>query len=77
MGNIKWTTPEEERFLENNVEQYHAAQEGKRVSQWLMSFFLRWFTKFAMYSDGRNMTDHNVVKKVSTATVTVLQVFGH
>lgn len=65
MGNAKWTTPEEERFLESNVAQYEAAQEAKKVSQWLLSFFLRWFIRFEQYSDGTNTIGHNEVKKVS------------
>ncbi len=72
MGNKKWTTPEEEMFLEHNVPQYEAAQEAKRVYQWLIDFFLRWFLKFQQYSDGRNTIDSKTVKKVK-CTATRLQ----
>ncbi len=61
----KWTTPEEEVFLENNVAQYEAAQKSKQVCQWLISFFLLWFLKFPEYSDGRKSIDRINVKKVS------------
>lgn len=65
MGNTKWTTSDEERYLEINVPQYHAAQQAKKVSQWLLSFFLQWFLKFPDYSNGKNTANHNLVKKVS------------
>lgn len=66
MGNTKWTTPAEEKFLLANVPQYEAAQAAKKVHQYLLSFDLRWLMKFAEYSDGRNTTPAEVLKKVSS-----------
>lgn len=74
MGNIKWTTTDEEKFLVDHIPLYEAAQaeplpKGKLqkhpVTNFLDKFFLQWYLKFEDYSNGKNMTSKEDNKKVS------------
>ncbi|KLO04518.1 hypothetical protein SCHPADRAFT_947638 [Schizopora paradoxa] len=72
MGNVKWSTRDEEKFLLNNVGGYEAAQakpkptsklEKPPLAKFLDDFFLRWYLQFPDYSNGRNMTSKEANKK--------------
>lgn len=46
MGRKPWTTPDQRKFLEDNVHQYELAQASKKVNSWLSHFHDKWFQHF-------------------------------
>lgn len=70
MGGSTWTTPEERAYLKLNVKQYEAAQEAKRTHLWFPTFYVCFLDKFTDYSNGRNETPLELLKKVRASPYT-------